>query len=271
VPVALEVLFPIPTSAFSYLLPFDAEIPGIGVRVVVPWQQGLRIGLLVGLKEVSASVGLELKQIISVLDERPFVLPKQTEFILELAKDSCSPPGLVLSTLLATGLNEELKHQVKAIDNIEDIGVSAEHWVDAESIGKINLFREQGLLRERVELVRPKHKVLRALREVDENLTAKRQAAQKQALEWLWELGKLPSAAELARQANVAPSAVRALIKKGYIEYFEEEAPEPSLPVYPGRKIEKEIDFLPQADFMAISGGNRKKRVAGLFDSIAQT
>ena len=270
-PIALDVLFPIPTPAFSYLLPFDAEIPSIGVRVVVPWQQGLRIGLLVGVREVSASAGLELKQIISVLEPYPHVLAQQTQFILELAKRSCSPAGLVLSNLLATGLQEELIHEIRAIEGIKDIGISAEHWTDAKNIENVNLFREQGLIEEQVRIVQPKHKVLRVIKGIDENLAGKRQLNQRLALQWLQSVESVASGSELARQADVSESAVRTLVKKAYIGYFEEDAPEPALPNYPSKNLEREIRFLPRSDYIVISGGSRQDRISVLVDGIKET
>ncbi len=269
-PIALDILFPIPTPAFSYLLPFDADIPSIGVRVVVPWQQGLRIGLLVGVREVGASLGLELKQIITVLDSQPFILPKQTEFILELAQSSCSPAGLVLSTLLATGLNEELIHEARAIEGIKDISISTEHWVLASQLDNINLFREQGLIKEQIRIVPIKHKVLKIAKPIDENLQGKRQLNQKIALEWLESIESVASGSELARQAGVSESAVRTLVKKGYIKYVEEDAPEPALPSYPSYEINKEISFLSDADYIVISGGSKEERIAALYDGIAR-
>ena len=265
--VALEVLFPIPTPAFSYILPFDAKIPKVGVRVVVPWQRGLRIGLLVGIDTVSDSKALELKQIIAVLDEKPFVLPKQISFLLELARVSCSTPGLLLSILLATGLNEELRHEVKAVAAIDDIAVP-QYYIDAARVERIDILRENGLIDERVDIIRPKQRVLKAFKEPDDRLSGKAQKNQLIALEKLRDYEYLESAAELSRQAGVPPSAVSALIKKGYIGYFEVDAPEPALISFPAKEISYKIDYIANHDYTVISGGYREQRLAAVVKTI---
>jgi len=77
VPSALSVLLPLPLPAFDYLVPFSKDkqqkLPEIGSRIVVPWQQGIRLGLVVGHKEIRGGEGLTLREAIAVLDAEAFI------------------------------------------------------------------------------------------------------------------------------------------------------------------------------------------------------
>ena len=75
VPSAWRVLLPLPLPPFTFLPPHAlrasaAEVQ-VGVRVVVPWQSGVRIGILVGFEPLRGGAGLELREAIGVLDIEP--------------------------------------------------------------------------------------------------------------------------------------------------------------------------------------------------------
>ncbi len=235
-PRAVQVLFPLPLPAFSYVVPFDMTVPVLGVRVAVPWQHGLRVGIVVGVEDVKAAKVLELKEMIATLDDRPFLLESRIKLLERLAEHTCSPLGQVLASLLPSGLNEDLQHEVRAVEGA-DIDLSTEHWTDATTLkpAQLDFYRRQGLVLERVVFIQPTVRVLKPVKLVDESLKKKSQLSQRKALEWLFEIEHIESGAELARQADVPESAVRALIKKGYVVYEEIVAPPPTLPTYDGR------------------------------------
>lgn len=264
-PLAARVLFPLPLPAYSYLLPFERQPPAVGCRVVVPWQQGLRVGLLMGLEPVPAGRGLELRELVDVLDEAPFVPRERLALIEELARLHCAPAGLVLASLLPSGLTEALRHEVRALPGVALEGLGEARWQPAETVhpSQLELWRRQGLVLERVRLAEPTTRVLCALREADAGLVGKPRAQQRAALALLAELGPAPSAAEFARQHDLPEGALRALVKKGYAGYREVIAPPPPLPAYPPEPLEpRELGLDAAAPAMSLAGGSRSERLA---------
>jgi primosomal protein N' (replication factor Y) (superfamily II helicase) len=268
VPLTVQILFPLPLPAFSYLVPFDMSLPALGCRVVVPWQNGLRLGIVIAHGEVKAAKALELKELVSCLDLAPFISASRIELLKHVAERTCSPEGQVLASLLPYGLHEELLHEIRAVEGVTVEGarldLSADHWSLASQLkpSQLELYRQQGLLHERVSLTQPTKRVLKPLREVDDSLKGKSQAAQRRALEWLWEVVSIDSAAELARQADVSESAVRGLVKKGYVVYEEIIAPLPALPTFSYKALPEISQQLRLSLSSGISGGSRAQRLA---------
>ncbi|MCA9837294.1 MAG: primosomal protein N' [Trueperaceae bacterium] len=263
-PTAVSVLLPLPLPAFSYLLPFEQEKPVLGARVVVPWQAGVRTGIVVKLEEIPATKALELKELIYPLDYEPFILPELLSFIENLAKTSISPPGQILATLLPTGLNETLIHEVKAIAGTQ-LELNLEDWSGVEKLspGQLDFLRKQGLILERVRIEEAKLRVLIPYKKPDEKLKTKAKANQLQALEWLWEVETVESGAELARQADVPESSVRTLVKNGYAGYEEITAPPPVLPSYVPKTLPL-TKLYASENHRAVTGGYRAERLAAL-------
>ncbi len=264
-PLTVQVLIPLPLPAFSYLVPFDMPRPVVGSRVAVPWQNGLRLGIVVAHDEVKAAKALELKEMISSLDEIPFISLNSVELIRHIAERTCAPQGQVLASLLPYGLYEELLHEVLAVEGVV-LDLSADHWSLASHLkaSQLELYRRQGLIRERVHFVQPTKRVLQPLQTTDEHLKGKSQAAQRHALGWLWDIESVESAAELARQADVSESAVRGLVKKGYIAYQDIIAPLPALPTFVHKTLPEVKQDFSLSNKNAISGGTRAQRLAVL-------
>ncbi len=250
----------------------------LGARVAVPWQHGLRVGIVVGIEDVKAAKVLELKEMIAALDDRPFLLGSRIKLLERLAEHTCSPLGQVLASLLPSGLNEDLQHEVRAVEGA-DVELSTEHWTEASTVkpAQLDFYRRQGLVLERVVFIQPTLRVLKPVKLVDEPLKKKSRENQRRALEWLFEVDYTESGAELARQADVPESAVRALIKKGYVVYEDIIAPPPPLPTYFSRGAgEKESrgenpksPSLPLS-FSALSGGTRQERLEALLPRLQQ-
>ena len=135
------------------------------------------------------------------------------------------------------------------------------------SLEQLDWLRAQGLVEEHVVRVRPTVRVLAPEAPVDEGLQGARRANQRVALHRLWELETVDSAAELARDAEVPESAVRALVSKGYAAYREVEAPPPTLPrpsLDAPPPPPAPPDAVPPAGDGGVLGGLRRQRLAAL-------
>lgn len=284
--VALRVLLPLPLPPFDYLPPFSKDhkdvinnVAKVGSRIVVPWQQGIRLGLIVGHKEIRGGEGLTLREAIAVLDEQAFILPHSIELIERIADYTCTPTGVVLNQLIPVGLQLSLKHEVRAIgkDNEATKKLSADRWSPAEKVSTKDLefFRQQGLMEERITELKPQTQVMVPLKKVDKSLEGKAQINQKLALNALHKAGFVASGSELSRLANVPESSVRTLVKKKYAGYEQRDAEPAPLLSYPPIDFPKttvealitEANF-ENSGFENISGGTRVDRLATLLPKI---
>ncbi len=280
-PRALDVLFPLPLDALTYLEPLSGAQIALGQRVVVPWHGGAKVGVVVGERDVDPGRGLELRHAIGALDAGPWLRPWAVTALGVVARASGVPSGLVLATLTPPGFAPELDHLARLRD--EAAGLLAEpdvagslagapaigEWVPAESVpaATLELLRRQGLVDERVA-ERPRlRRVLVPVRGPDAALAGARSGNQRAALELLLELGSADSAAALARDAGVGESAVRTLVTKGYAEYAEvpveppaillEDGAAPRLPSVPDSVV-------PPEGGGAVTGGTRLERLAAV-------
>ncbi len=275
-PAAVQVLLPLPLPPFDYLVPFGTTAPALGCRVAVPWQGGVRLGLVTSRSEVSASRALELRDIVGALETVPFVLPDRLGFIADLAEHTCSPPGRLLASLLPVGLSGPVHHEVRLVEGaVVDGGEALGRWTDAATVkaARLDLFRRQGLLLERVRPVEPTARVLRAVRPPDKALNGRARAAQREALEALLRFEHVASAAEFARDEGLSESTVRTLVKKGYAEYAELPAPPPPLPTYAPRVLPSPTPsvlaqgcpgHLLETACVSVSAGSRADRLAAV-------
>ncbi|UCH24605.1 MAG: primosomal protein N' [Trueperaceae bacterium] len=273
-PTAIEVLFPLPLPPFRYLVPFGERPGPLGGRVVVPWQSGVRIGLVVGVDEVSAGRSLELREAIGWLDQEPFLPEIHTAFLLEIAGYYATPAGLVLAAMVPTGFKEKLVHEIQAVKRAAIDDLPEDLWVEAARlpVEKLELYRSQGLVLERVRVQERQRRVLRAVRPVDRNLAGRAQANQRCALEMLLTYEWFGSAAELSREAGVPESSVRALVRKGYARYEEVPSPPPALPqVLPSEEgFEAAKEPLDLSIRSSLTGGNRRERLGALVPNLVR-
>jgi primosomal protein N' (replication factor Y) (superfamily II helicase) len=284
VPRALDVWLPLPVPPLLYLAPHGREAVA-GARVAVPWQGGVRIGIVAHVVEVGAAQALELREPIGFVDDEPWLLAPARRMLAAQAARVGASPGVALATTLAVGLHEPLLHEVRPLAGVERsaLGPGGESlrddaWIDAEGLdpNALALWRDHGLIRERVcprpELTR----VIKVARTADAALGGTRAAQQRTALEHLAAVGELPSAAELARAAAVGESAVRALVTKGYVEYAEVEAPLPPPPwavaegAAPGAAVPRAAAAWPAAERrVLVVGGSVAERLAHLVAAVA--
>ncbi len=266
---ALEVLLPLPLPPFDFLAPFEEALPKIGCRVVVPWQQGVRLGVVSACKSLPAKQIVDLREAIAILDSEPFILESAIKLIARLSEYSCVPQGLVLKQFLAVGLEVKLEHKIRPLKGVTDIDIPIDRWLDTEEleVNQLDFYRRQGLVEEQVRLVEEKRRVLipiKFLAEAEKALSGKKHQNQRRALKALWELESVESAAALSRKANVPITAVRALVKKGYASYEDRIAPAPDLPHYVTGVVPKVELALPYRGDLSLSGGLRIERLASL-------
>ena len=262
-PLALQVLLPLPLPEFDFLLPHDLPKPELGARAVVPWQQGIRLGIVVGYQELRDSKAIDLREVIACFTPA-FIQPSRLQLIKDISAYTFTPPGLVLKQFLTVGLNESLQHEVNPYEN--ELGMPSNIWVEAIKFKpeELDFARRQGLLRERVSLKGQQQRVLVPLKVSDASLEQKPQRNQRLALDTLWQRGFADSAAALSREAEVPISSVSALIKKGYADYELRPAPAPKLPQYSQVDLPDVPLELPHLANLSISGGTRLARLAAI-------
>jgi primosomal protein N' (replication factor Y) (superfamily II helicase) len=286
VPRALDVWLPLPVPPLLYLAPhpIDAgEADAVaGARVAVPWQGGVRVGIVAEVVEVGAAKGLELKEAIALLDDEPWVLASVRRMLAAQAARAVAPPGVALATMLAAGLHDEPCHEIRRVPGVEASalgehgeGLAADDWHDAADLPRetIALWRDHGLVRERVRPRPATVRLLLAVRPADGELSGARRANQRAALAHLEAVGGVGSGAELARAVDVPESAVRALVAKGYAAYAEVEAPLPPPPwavAADDDPAEALVDGVwPSAERRVLmTGGRRSDRVAWLVAAV---
>ncbi len=244
----------------------------------MPWQTGVRVGIVVAERQVDAGRGLELRHALRYLGDAPYLHAGHLRGVDSIARGAGVPSGLVLATLGVPGLNPELEHDVllrpeTGADLLGDL--PAGEWLPAERVDAklLEMLRSQGLLDEAVRVRRQTRRVLVPVKPPDDRLEGPRSINQRLALERLWELEEAESAAYLAREVEVPQSAVRSLITKGYAEYAEEEVepqPPPAPPLLDARLADPPAHSTAPSGDGYVAGGSRRERLASLLPVLAQ-
>lgn len=207
---AYKVLLPIPVAELTYLSPVNGQVPVPGARIAVPWQNGVRIGFVTG---PATEVGdRELRHAVAMVDTKAYVAPAFLHHLVAYASQLGVPAGSLLLTLAVPGLTDELRHEYQQ---------GTGNWQPASNTSpdELETLRTNALITERVWIANRFTTELAATEQSGEP-SGVRAETQRRALSVLRQ-GAAPSAAALARSADVPPSAVRALITKGYAEYRE--------------------------------------------------
>ncbi len=272
---------PLPVPAFTFLAPHGRSEAPPGARVVVPWQGGVRIGVVAEVVEVGVAAALELREAVACIDASPWLLAPARRMIKAQAARTAAPVGLALATMLTVGLDVPLDHSVRLVDGVdaEGLGAGADalsggDWHDAEAFRPeaLSTWREHGLVEERVRVRPARERMLCALRAADAELGGRAREAQRRALAWLEEHGPMPSAAELARAADVGPGAARALVHKGYAGYRDVITPLPAPPWVAATHAavgELASPAASDARRSLVHGGHRAERLRALAREVA--
>jgi primosomal protein N' (replication factor Y) len=104
--VFVEVAVPLPIDhPFTYRVPPGEEARArIGVRVLVPFGRRKVTGLITALADGSSLGGREAREILSFLDEEPYISPAHLAFLAAAARECLAPLGEMLRTALPGGL-----------------------------------------------------------------------------------------------------------------------------------------------------------------------
>ena len=103
--VQVAVAAPLP-MLFDYLPPADPAAPPLqpGIRVLVPFGRGRRVGLIVAQSTASSVPDERLKPVIAVLDRKPLLPSMDLDFLLWSATYYQYPPGDALFSALPARL-----------------------------------------------------------------------------------------------------------------------------------------------------------------------
>jgi primosomal protein N' (replication factor Y) len=102
----VEVAVPLPIDhPFTYRVPPGLEERAlVGVRVLVPFGNRKLTGLVTAVTDGSALEGREAKELLSFLDDRPYISARHVGFLLAAARETLAPPGEMLRAALPRGL-----------------------------------------------------------------------------------------------------------------------------------------------------------------------
>lgn len=279
-PRALDVLLPLPLAPLRWLAPFGEANIERGDVVVVPWQGGVRAGLVTGSDEAGASRTLELKEALTRLESVPRLAAATVDWILDEADRTVAPPGTVLASLTPAWARISLEHRVRELAHE---GGEPGPWRAAERIPmeRLELLRDQGLLEESVVPLRPTARVVvPASREPEDSeneaLAGAVRAPQRAALAELRRMGWSESGAELARASEVGESSVRTLIRNGFARYerrtVDPPAPTPAPDAVPWPDgVTLDRTSVADADLPSggwIAGGSRARRLASVVQEL---
>lgn len=106
----VDVAIPLPLEGpFTYSVPEPlTDRVEIGVRALVPFRNKIRAGFIVGVHTSNLSGG-EVKEVVDIPDEPPYLTQDLWEFIRWIADYYLLPSGLVLKTALPPGSDRRSK------------------------------------------------------------------------------------------------------------------------------------------------------------------
>jgi len=271
-----SVALPLPLPAYDFAAPLEhsTEVP-IGCRVVVPWQGGLTIGLVVG----EGRGGGRTKDALALLETQPWVSKALVETLLEAAGSGRLPLGLLLDDLICSGWNTALEHRVARVGgaNLEPFGESAvglsDEFQDASHFAPtlLDAVRAQGLLLEQICKKPRTVQVYVASSEASGldklgKLTPKQEVA-RAVLE---RAGHFPSLAEWARTAEVGTGVVGKVVTSGWAGLETRPAPPPELPISSKNLFTPQPPSPPAShlNITRLHGGSRPLRATQLAQAI---
>ena len=244
---AVSVALPLPVqTAFTYAVPEGMGAPGRGVRVLVPFGRRRVIGVVTG--EATAAPGLELRDVVDVLDDSPLASPPLLDLAAWIAEHYLAPPGECYRLVLPpAGVRAS-----RAVARLADTGAAGgDMVVEALRAGPLRVstlakrlgvdpsarlarLRKAGVVAVDQDLTAPGFRLVQAavlLR--DDGGT--RGGAQAEVVARLRKQGGRMSVADLVRDKPSLRGAVGRLASKGILRLDEEQAirsPE-SLPAEP--------------------------------------
>jgi primosomal protein N' len=105
-PLFVEVAVPLPIDhPFTYRVPLGEEHRAqVGVRVLIPFGGRRMTGLVTAITDASGLGGRDVKDLIAILDETPYVSERHLAFLSATARGCLAPLGETLRAALPRGL-----------------------------------------------------------------------------------------------------------------------------------------------------------------------
>ena len=238
----VEVAFAnqIADGIFTYHISDERELPLVGARVIVSLQSRKLVGYVTRIhQETPAFKTVELGE---VLDPTPLISPTMFELAKQIAHSCVCNIGEVLNCMLPAGIKQSLIRQIRALpeaskaENIHE-GLSylikLGEWTNYSSFcknynltsSKTNKWLENGYIEMQYSLTEAQGprmiKVLRLNSEMPIEL-AKLTPKEKLVMEAIMTCNTAPTAAMLAKKAQVSSAPVNQLKKKGLLVEVEE-------------------------------------------------
>lgn len=258
-PSLAEVAVPLHVfQTFTYRLPKTIrDIAQIGSRVVVPLGRSMVTGYIVDLKsEIGSSSSLqeiEIKEAVEILDSVPVVTPELLQITRWVADYYAAPWGEVIKSALPPGISPSIDQILSLTPKGREAALNPDPTLSAGAHRILNLLINQpnvelGTLSksygaptlprsvpdlERLGLIERSHRastsftktktqrVVRLISNAPQVEGRKPTAIQQRILTILSEMGSMPLQDLLAR-AQVGPSTINTLQKRGLIELFDE-------------------------------------------------
>jgi len=140
------VLLPIDSDAFIYIVPqYLVSQVKIGVRVIVPFKNSKKIGVIVGFENaIKKREGIILKEIEAVLDESPLLSENLIKLIHWVGNYYISTSGVVLKNALPTGVLEGKKYRKPRVT--EYPGLAPQSWAGRTQRFELTTEQESALM-----------------------------------------------------------------------------------------------------------------------------
>ncbi len=231
----------------TYLLPSDMERPEPGTRPAVPFGTRILTGLVAPGEASPAPSGTTEREVLSLLDQRPFLPESFVGLLLRASAYYFAPPGELLRAAIPGRLldlgqasyvptNRSVGAEPRDVRSAEVLSVLLEtgratQLELCERLGSRGLAKalrallDEGLVRipsEEMKGARPPLTKSWVARGAAGDPRLARKPKQRNALAHLASLGRPASAAEL-RAAGATPAVLAALVKDGLVAVIEEE------------------------------------------------
>ncbi|MBL8166793.1 MAG: primosomal protein N' [Acidobacteria bacterium] len=245
-------------QTFTYRLPESfADKAKPGCRALVPFGKQLLTGYIVDLHETAAEAGLdaeaaEIKEVEELFDTDPLVTPELLDLTKWIADYYFAPWGEVIKSCLPAGINAEAETILSVTEAGRDALAAGKQTIKMQALALIAASetltasalakeltkpRANAVIREleklgyvtltrQLQTAQVKPKRIQAVRLAEFAPVAERKAlneTQQKVLHLLAESGEPIPFAKLTEQAQVSPSVIRTLEKRGYVEVFQHE------------------------------------------------
>ena len=238
----VEVAFanPIGNGVLTYHISEERDVPPIGARVVVPIQHRQLVGYVTRVHNETPN--FKTVELGEVLDPTPLISPQMFELAQKIAYSCVCNIGEVLNTMLPSGIKQHIVRQIRSLPealNEESPSkglkylIELNDWANYATFCKnfsiknteINTWLNKGYIEIEhclTEAQGPRMiKVLKLNSEKPIEL-AKLTPKEKLVMEAIMTCSTAPTAAFLAKKANVSSAPVNQLKKKGYLLETEE-------------------------------------------------